>query len=146
MGPRQITGVSSGTKNPIEITFTPWPSSGRIMSLNPTGLPWTPSMRGMLNPHTSASSTPTRCPSAASAHARFTVTLDLPTPPLPDAIATIAVEAGNEIFDWRLRRRRATAPQLLDERLALLRRHGGQVHRHPLDALERLHGRGHVVA
>ena len=27
------------------------------------------------------------------------MTLDLPTPPLPDAIATIAVDGGNEIFD-----------------------------------------------
>ena len=53
----------------------------------------------MLNPHTSASRMPTRCPSAASAHARFTVTLDLPTPPLPDAIATIEVDGGKEIFD-----------------------------------------------
>src|SRR5688500_5932505 len=35
----------------------------------------------------SASTTPTDRPLAASAAARFTVTLDLPTPPLPDAIA-----------------------------------------------------------
>ena len=59
IGPRQITGVSSGTKNPIEMTFTPWASRGRIMSLNPTGLPSAPSIRGTLNPQTSASSTPT---------------------------------------------------------------------------------------
>src|SRR5436190_1067407 len=39
MGPRQITGVSSGTKWPIEITFTPWDSSGMIMLTKPTGLP-----------------------------------------------------------------------------------------------------------
>ena len=89
IGPRQITGVSSGTKNPMEITFTPCASSGRIMSLNPTGLPVTPSMRGTLKPQTSASRTPTLCPSAASATARFTVTLDLPTPPLPEATAMI---------------------------------------------------------
>ena len=35
----------------------------------------------------SASSTPTFCPAAASAAARFTVTEDLPTPPLPLATA-----------------------------------------------------------
>jgi hypothetical protein len=35
----------------------------------------------------SASSTPTLSPSAAIAAARLTVTLDLPTPPLPDATA-----------------------------------------------------------
>jgi hypothetical protein len=91
MGPRQITGVSSGTKKPIEITFTPWASSGRIMSLKPTGLPLAPIMRGTLKPHTSASRMPTRWPSAASATARFTVTLDLPTPPLPLATAMMLV-------------------------------------------------------
>ena len=98
IGPRQITGVSSGTKWPIEITFTPCASSGRIMSLNPTGLPTAPSIRGTLNPHTSASSTPTERPAFARAAARFTVTLDLPTPPLPEAIAMIEVCGGNEIF------------------------------------------------
>ena len=97
IGPRQITGVSSGTKCPIEITFTPCASSGRIMSLKPTGLPTAPSIRGTLNPQTSASRTPTERPAFASAAARFTVTLDLPTPPLPDAIATIEVSGGNEI-------------------------------------------------
>jgi hypothetical protein len=35
----------------------------------------------------SASTTPTRSPSAAIATARFAVTDDLPTPPLPEAIA-----------------------------------------------------------
>src|SRR5438094_7456421 len=48
-------------------------------------------MRGMENPHTSTSSTPTRWPSAARAQARFTVTLDLPTPPLPEATAITVV-------------------------------------------------------
>ncbi len=98
IGPRQITGVSSGTKWPIEITFTPCASRGRIMSLNPTGLPSAPSIRGTLNPHTSASSTPTERPDFARAAARFTVTLDLPTPPLPEAIAMIDVCGENEIF------------------------------------------------
>src|SRR5262249_38592789 len=39
----------------------------------------------------SASSTPTLCPPAASAAARFTVTDDLPTPPLPLATANTRV-------------------------------------------------------
>src|SRR5690554_7402479 len=34
---------------------------------------------------------PTRYPSAAMASARLTVTVDLPTPPLPDATATICL-------------------------------------------------------
>ena len=43
----------------------------------------------------SASTTPTLCPAAASAAARFTVTDDLPTPPLPLTIAYTRVsEAG----------------------------------------------------
>ena len=43
----------------------------------------------------SASSTPTFCPAAASAAARFTVTDDLPTPPLPLATAyTLVSEVG----------------------------------------------------
>ena len=98
IGPRQITGVSSVTKNPIEMTFTPWASRGRIMPSNPTGWPDTPIIRGTLNPQTSASSTPTRCPSAASAHARFTVTLDLPTPPLPLATAMTVVDGEKRIL------------------------------------------------
>ena len=68
------------------------------MSLNPTGLPVTPIMRGTLNPQTSASRMPTRCPSAARAQARFTVTLDLPTPPLPDATAiTVVSEPAKKV-------------------------------------------------
>jgi hypothetical protein len=45
----------------------------------------------------SASSTPTDSPLAAIATARFTVTEDLPTPPLPDAIAnTLVSESARE--------------------------------------------------
>src|ERR1700761_6999158 len=36
----------------------------------------------------SASSRPTRAPWSAQARARFTATVDLPTPPLPEATAT----------------------------------------------------------
>jgi hypothetical protein len=45
-------------------------------------------MRGCEYPHTSASRMPTCLPSVASAAARFAVTLDLPTPPLPDPMQT----------------------------------------------------------
>src|ERR1700745_1274842 len=68
------------------------------MSLKPTGLPSAPSILGTLKPQTSASSTPTLYPSAASEAARFTVTEDLPTPPLPEAIAMIDVLGENEIL------------------------------------------------
>ena len=66
------------------------------------------------------------------------MTLDLPTPPLPDAIATIDVDAGNEIFDCGCGAVGAATPELLHERLALLLRHRRQIHRDALHALERL--------
>ncbi len=40
-------------------------------------------MRGIENPHMSASSKPTRWPRSAMASARLTLADDLPTPPLP---------------------------------------------------------------
>src|SRR5437867_10437737 len=42
----------------------------------------------------SASSTPTECPFALRARARLAATVDLPTPPLPEATATIARTPG----------------------------------------------------
>ena len=42
----------------------------------------------------SASSTPTRSPLACNPSARLAATVDLPTPPLPDATATIAPTPG----------------------------------------------------
>ena len=50
-----------------------------------------PSSPGTEKPCTSASTMPTVRPMAASAAARFTVTLDLPTPPLPLVIACTRV-------------------------------------------------------
>src|SRR6478735_8773006 len=46
-----------------------------------------PSIVGIDGPNTSASSRPTLAPWRASASARFTATVDLPTPPLPAATA-----------------------------------------------------------
>src|ERR1035438_6293913 len=43
----------------------------------------------------SASISPTRCPIFDSAMARFTATVVLPTPPLPEPIATIFETPGN---------------------------------------------------
>ena len=54
-------------------------------------------MRGTLKPQMSASSTPTVNPRAASAAARFTVTEDLPTPPLPLATASTRVVDGTSV-------------------------------------------------
>ena len=66
----------------------------------------------------SASSTPTDSPRAAIAAARLTVTLDLPTPPLPDATAYTRVsEPGLGERDDRFPR---VAAQLLAQLGALL--------------------------
>ncbi len=49
----------------------------------------------------SASSTPTLRPVAAIAAARFTVTDDLPTPPLPEATSTTLVVGASEVSSGR---------------------------------------------
>ena len=55
-----------------------------------------PSIRGTEKPQTSASTTAVRCPAAARATPRFTVTDDFPTPPLPEAISiTRVVDVGS---------------------------------------------------
>ncbi len=54
-----------------------------------------PSIVGWLGPYTSASRMPTLAPSAASASARLTVVVLLPTPPLPEATATTFLMFGS---------------------------------------------------
>ena len=58
----------------------------------------TPSMRGTEKPAMSASSTPTVKPLTARPAARLTDTDDLPTPPLPDEMASTRVRAGTAVF------------------------------------------------
>src|SRR3954453_17486176 len=87
-GPRHTMGWPSGTKNWMEIAFTPWRSRGTILPDSlARGWPSSPSIIGMLGPVMSASSRPTDAPARARATARFTDTVLLPTPPLPDATA-----------------------------------------------------------
>ena len=72
-----------------------WDAEASISSIT-TGGRSTPSIRGMEKPHTSASTTATFLPRAASATARLVVTELLPTPPLPEAINRQRVfEAGS---------------------------------------------------
>lgn len=86
-GPRHMTGVSwLGNKKSIETTLIPnGPSAGKA----PSGpafnvLPFMPSMRGTHGPWISASRISILPePILAKAMARFTVTIVLPTPPLP---------------------------------------------------------------
>ena len=72
-------------------------------------------MRGTLKPQMSASSTPTVRPLAARAAARLTVTEDLPTPPLPELMATTRVRGPTEVCSSRwamLNRARSMARRL----------------------------------
>ena len=77
----------------------------------------------------SASSTPTFCPPAASAAARFTVTDDLPTPPLP--LATAYTRVSEEGWANGISRSGAPAAELALQLAALLLAHHVQVHRAP---------------
>src|SRR2546427_7580739 len=66
------------------------------------GWPRTPIISGMLGPVTSASMRPTLWPLWARATARLTATVDLPTPPLLEAIATawrtVGIRSGMGLF------------------------------------------------
>ena len=113
-GPRHTIGWPSGTKNWIEITFTPWRSSGMILfSGLDLGWPSTPSIIGMLGPVMSASIRPTDAPARASATARLTLTVLLPTPPLPDATAMTFLTPGSSCSAARGLARRTVAPQAI---------------------------------
>src|SRR6266851_2218536 len=107
MRPRHMMASSSPARKPIEITLSlpSRPSDPEIVRsrgtilgpppvLSPGIRPSSPSIRGTENPQMSASSTPTVRPLLASAAARLTVTEDLPTPPLPDAMAITRVVDG----------------------------------------------------
>src|SRR5437867_12103145 len=53
-----------------------------------------PIIIGTLGPYMSASINPTRAPCLTRAHARFTATVDFPTPPLPLLIAMVCLTVG----------------------------------------------------
>ena len=94
-GPRQTIGWPSGTKNWIEMTLTPWRSIGSILFASVAfGWPVTPSIMGMFGPVMSASRSPTAAPAWARATARLTLTVLLPTPPLPDATEVTGCPSG----------------------------------------------------
>ena len=61
----------------------------------------------------SASSRPTDAPAWASATARLTLTVLLPTPPLPDATAMMFLTPGTSCSAWRGCERRTMAPQVM---------------------------------
>ena len=111
MGPRQTTGAPSSIKKPIDITLTPqlssgtsfWPSGARL------GFERIPNSLGIDGPNKSASRTPTLRPSFASPTARLQATVDLPTPPLPEATAMMCLTPGSGSLGRPCRRGGASA-------------------------------------
>src|SRR5450432_3907364 len=96
MGPRHTSGLSPGLSSPTEITFTPKLVKGSIrFSPSTRGCKLVFIISGTLGPYTSASSRPVRWPILASATARFTATVVLPTPPLPEPTATMFLTPGS---------------------------------------------------
>ena len=77
-----------------------------------------PIISGMLGPVMSASRSPTLAPSIASATARFTDTVLLPTPPLPEATAMMFLTPGTSAGAAPAVARRTIAPQVTVDRAA----------------------------
>ena len=92
---------SSSARNPMDSTRRrPSPtgrSRGTILPSRASTSPSSPSRRGTEKPQMSASRTPTARPRRARATARLTVTEDLPTPPLPEAMASTRVVGGTAV-------------------------------------------------
>jgi len=94
IGPLQMRACSGFAKYPMDIHFTPYFSSGMMVSFSPSMMASGISASvavifGTDGPYTSASASPTLYPSRARATARLTATVDLPTPPFPEAIPII---------------------------------------------------------
>ena len=70
-------------------------------------------MRGMLGPVMSASRRPTDAPAWASATARFALTVLFPTPPLPDATATMFLTPSSICGPAAGAARRTIAPHVM---------------------------------
>ena len=77
------------------------------------GWPSMPIIIGMFGPVMSASSSPTEAPAWARATARLTLTVLLPTPPLPEATAMTFLTPGRSCSAWRGCARRTIAPQVI---------------------------------
>ena len=73
------------------------------------GRRWIPIIRGIENPHTSASSSATRRPWRAMATARLAASDDLPTPPLPEAMAMTRDRPSTPGASWSWSCRRSAA-------------------------------------
>ena len=111
IGPRQTTGAPSSIRKPIDITLTPNFRAGRASCRQAPalGLEWIPNSLGIDGPNRSASRTPTASPSFASPTARLQATVDLPTPPLPEATAMMCLTPGSGSLGRPCRRGGASA-------------------------------------
>ena len=94
IGPRHMSACSGRAKYPMDIHFTPYFSIGMMTSFSPSWMasgikPSVAVILGTDGPYTSASARPTLYPRRARATARFTDTVDFPTPPFPEAIPMI---------------------------------------------------------
>src|SRR5439155_1249315 len=87
---------ADGSSRSIDITLTPSDVRGGSTPPDAKTRRWprTPSIFAIVGPLRSASRTPTRKPPSARQQARFAVSDDLPTPPLPETIATTAWTAA----------------------------------------------------
>src|SRR2546428_6377268 len=94
IGPRQTSGSRSLTRSVNDIILRPSDSTGMILLSNVPGRPLLPSIIGTSGPYTSASMMPTAPLEPRNPTARFTATVDLPTPPLPDDTAIVCRTSG----------------------------------------------------
>src|SRR5438093_1466704 len=94
---------SDGSSRSMDITLTPSDVRGGSTPPDARTRRWprTPSIFAIVGPLRSASRTPTRRPACARQQARFAVSDDLPTPPLPDTIATTAWTVARRALSLR---------------------------------------------
>src|SRR3990172_349673 len=102
IGPFQRTGASGWSRNSIEAIFMP---SGPVGGTAPSAVsvkcwPFRPSIAGTQGPFRSTSRMPTLWPARAKASARFTVTMLLPTPPLPLITRILRLMRPMRVFTW----------------------------------------------
>src|SRR5690554_1176704 len=106
MGPRHTTALSEGVKKPMDINLTPYCSIGMMIFLpsscrTPGCSASTLNITGIDGPEISASTNPTLAPFCANATAKLEAQVDLPTPPLPDAMAIIFLTPGSSFTLFR---------------------------------------------
>ena len=82
-------GITPGLMKPMDISFTPRHSRGSRASPCTWSPPSDWTIVGNEGPWMSRSTSPTRWPAAAREYARLTAVVDLPTPPLQLATATM---------------------------------------------------------